>query len=119
MYQHDLETFQLVDKSRLGHLKYVAFFLVDLSSPLGDQIVSTSRVLLQQADWVADVWAGEQERAFPPQIPHKVVDMIVNQVEAAMTRDEAKTHARFMMNGYSRCSDQVEEWAYGRVPFRL
>ncbi|KAJ3373598.1 hypothetical protein GGF31_000439 [Allomyces arbusculus] len=89
MYQHQVAPFELADKTKPGHRKIVAFFLVDPSSPLGDRVVSTSRVPPQQAEWVADVWAA-QRRAFPPRAPREVVDMIVNEVGAVMTLDEAK-----------------------------
>ncbi|KAJ3368115.1 hypothetical protein GGF31_006823 [Allomyces arbusculus] len=70
-----------------------------------------------EADRVADAWASEQQRAFPRQTPCEVVNMIVNQVDAVMTRDEAMTHARFVMYGHGKYNDLLEEWAYGRVTF--
>ncbi|KNE62440.1 hypothetical protein AMAG_07658 [Allomyces macrogynus ATCC 38327] len=89
-YQHQVAPFELVDKTKPGHRKIVAFFLVDPSSALGDRVVSTSRVAPQQAEWVADVWAA-QRRAFPPKVPREVLDQIVNEVGAVMTLEEAKT----------------------------
>ncbi|KNE65817.1 hypothetical protein AMAG_09788 [Allomyces macrogynus ATCC 38327] len=116
--QHVWDDFTLVDKARAGHLKYVAFYLVDTSSAYGDLVVSTSRVPPQQADWVADVWAGPQ-RAFPPQVPREVVDMIVDKVDAVMTRDEALQLKHQLLREHERLAMLLDHKAYGGVLFRF
>ncbi|KNE65824.1 hypothetical protein AMAG_09796 [Allomyces macrogynus ATCC 38327] len=62
-YQRQLMPCELVEKSWPGHVKLLCR-------------KSTSRVALQQAEWVADAWACER-RAFSPKLPREVVDMIV------------------------------------------
>ncbi|KAG5762781.1 hypothetical protein H9Q72_009110 [Fusarium xylarioides] len=50
VYQHHVSPFELVDKSRPGHRKILALFLVDPQVP----IISTANVPPQQRDWWAE-----------------------------------------------------------------
>ncbi|KAJ3359293.1 hypothetical protein GGF32_009502 [Allomyces javanicus] len=115
---HAIDRFWLVDNSRPGYLKYVAFLLVDPSTRHGDEVISTSHVPPQQADWVTDAWAGLWP-VFPPKVPHEVVDMIVNKVGTAMTRNEAKRLAREMVDEHSEFCEDLNELSYNGVLFRM
>lgn len=98
MYQHQVQPFELVDKSKPGHRKIIVFFLVDpaLESPRP----STSNVPPQQENWMRTLlvqiaddlrtrsrgrWSGLGV------LPVEVLDMIVDQADWLMTREEAES----------------------------
>ncbi|KAI0822387.1 hypothetical protein BC628DRAFT_1417781 [Trametes gibbosa] len=61
IYQHRVAPFGLIDRTKPGHRKILAFFLVDPTIT----ILSTTRVPPQQAEWYEDAVAGaERNRGF-------------------------------------------------------
>lgn len=72
--QHQVQPFSLADKTKPGHRKILAMFLVDPDI----QVLSTSVVPPQRRDW----WADEV-RKVPPfsQLPAEVFDMHIEQVD--------------------------------------
>ncbi|KAI0366059.1 hypothetical protein BV20DRAFT_688499 [Pilatotrama ljubarskyi] len=83
IYQHRVAPFELADRSRPGHRKILAFFLVDPLTP----VHSTSTVPPQQADWYRDVVCGSS--AFR-KLPAELVEMILRYVlESTITTEEA------------------------------
>ncbi|KAF4458718.1 hypothetical protein FALBO_14541 [Fusarium albosuccineum] len=83
VYQHHVSPFELVDKTRPGHRKILAMFLVDPAVP----IISTANVPPQQQHW----WA---ENATPGarlgKLPPEVTDMVVRNMDFPITLAEAK-----------------------------
>ncbi|KNE57542.1 hypothetical protein AMAG_03242 [Allomyces macrogynus ATCC 38327] len=121
MYQHHVAPFELADKSREGHRKIVAFFLVDPSSPIGEEVVSTSRVPPQQADWIADAWAkdGQFPLAAGQQLPREMIDAVVKKIDGAMTLDEAKELRLELMDERTSAVGEIEELAYSGATYNL
>jgi hypothetical protein len=83
VYQHQVEPFELQDKTRPGHRKIVALFLVDPVIP----IISTGNVPPQQKDWWADTVMG-----FEPlrSLPNEIKEMITEEVTHPVSLEEAK-----------------------------
>ncbi|RBR06589.1 uncharacterized protein FIESC28_10984 [Fusarium coffeatum] len=83
VYQHQVQPFELQDKTRPGHRKIVALFLVDPNIP----IISTGNVAPQQKDWWTEkVMETEPLRLFP----NEIRDMITEEVTYPIGLEEAK-----------------------------
>ncbi|OJT09476.1 hypothetical protein TRAPUB_14056 [Trametes pubescens] len=84
VYQHRVAPFALADRTRPGHRKILAFFVVDPST----HIHSTSDVPPQQAEWYRDaVYGAERFR----RLPQELVDMILEYVlESTVSLEQAK-----------------------------
>ncbi|KAM0544832.1 hypothetical protein ACHAPJ_011663 [Fusarium lateritium] len=83
VYQHRVEPFELADKTRPGHRKILALFLVD---PLV-QVISTGNVPPQQQDW----WVDRISESEPlSKIPTEIRDMISEKVDFPYSLEEAK-----------------------------
>ncbi|KAF4337351.1 hypothetical protein FBEOM_8735 [Fusarium beomiforme] len=73
VYQHHVSPFELVDKSRPGHRKILALFLVDPSIP----IISTANVPPQQRHWWAEgLLKNDRFNNLPPELTRMVVDAL-------------------------------------------
>ncbi|KAH7123079.1 hypothetical protein EDB81DRAFT_665445 [Dactylonectria macrodidyma] len=88
VYQHRVSPFELVDKTRPGHRKILALFLVDPQVP----IISTANVPPQQQDWWMEK-TGEVNAlsALPSEIRQMVqknVDFPINEQVAKEIRKE-------------------------------
>jgi hypothetical protein len=71
--EHRVEPFELVDKTRPGHRKMVAIFLVDPAVT----IMSTSRVPPQQLHWADDTTlTGRVQGSLPPELGLQVFDQV-------------------------------------------
>ncbi|KAF4500879.1 hypothetical protein FAGAP_2922 [Fusarium agapanthi] len=71
VYQHHVSPFELTDKSRPGHRKILALFLVDPEIP----IISTANVPPQQRDWWAEgLLQNDRFNNLPPELTRMVVD---------------------------------------------
>ncbi|CAF3580872.1 unnamed protein product [Fusarium graminearum] len=70
VYQHHVSPFQLADKSRPGHRKILALFLVDPLIP----IISTANVPPQQRHWFEDALLQDQVGKLPPELTRMVVE---------------------------------------------
>ncbi|KAJ3065188.1 hypothetical protein HDU99_004248, partial [Rhizoclosmatium hyalinum] len=82
--QHKVEDFELVDKSRPGHRKMLAFFLIHPDH----KIVSTADVGIQQVDWIAEELF--KSCGFGKKLPLEVVRQIALFTGAVMTEKEAR-----------------------------
>ncbi|EXF82336.1 hypothetical protein CFIO01_01795, partial [Colletotrichum fioriniae PJ7] len=83
VYQHCVAPFELVDKTKAGHRKILALFLVDPRIP----IIGTANVPPQQRGW----W---RERAAPGNrlgtLPPEVTDMVFDNMDFPIGIEEAK-----------------------------
>jgi len=89
--QNKVQPFSLVDRTRPGHRKLLAMFLVDPHVP----ILSTAKVAPQRKDW----WVDEVRNINPfSELPMEVFDMIMDVVEGfPFNREEAlKMRIRLM-----------------------
>ncbi|KAH6684976.1 hypothetical protein F5X68DRAFT_21397 [Plectosphaerella plurivora] len=86
VYQHRVSPFELVDKTRPGHRKILALFLVDPAVP----IISTANVAPQQSSW----WLGEDGIAARSgemaKLPRELVEMVNESMDWPISLDEAK-----------------------------
>ncbi|EUC63141.1 filamentous muscle protein titin-animal, related protein, putative [Rhizoctonia solani AG-3 Rhs1AP] len=94
-YQHRVSPFQLTDRSKPGHRKIVALFLVDpaIRRP------STTTVPPQQAKWRASGIGANPvlKRGFDKLAP-EIIDHIDSMVEGSMTRKEAEAYRLELMD---------------------
>ncbi|KAI0360307.1 hypothetical protein OH77DRAFT_1585941 [Trametes cingulata] len=91
IYQHRVAPFELVDRSRPGHRKILAFFLSDPLTP----IHSTSTVPPQQEAWYRDAVYGSE--AFK-KLPTELVELILRYVlEGTVTMEEAMADREELM----------------------
>ncbi|ORY47232.1 hypothetical protein BCR33DRAFT_714994 [Rhizoclosmatium globosum] len=82
--QHKVEDFELEDKSRPGHRKMLAFFLIHPDH----KIFSTADVGIQQVDWLAEELY--ESCGFGKKLPLEVVRQIALFTGAVMTEKEAR-----------------------------
>ena len=97
VFQHQAQPLELVDKSRPGHRKIVALFLVDPALP--NPRPSTSDIPAQQKDWVRlllhDIALKMRKKHNAAVkglglLPVEVLDMIVDHADWLMSRKEAE-----------------------------
>lgn len=102
VYQHHVSPFELVDKTRPGHRKILALFLVDPAIP----IISTANVPPQQRHW----WS---ENAIPSdrlgKLPVEVTDMVVKNIGFPISEVEAKAIREELMAERTVMAKDVEE----------
>ena len=106
LYQHQVQPFELVDKSKPGHRKILALFLIDPGLPVPRP--STSDIPPQRQDWMrallqdvaTELGAGQDdtERKGLGKLPVELLDMIVNHAEWLMTREEAEEYRLRLMD---------------------
>ncbi|KAF5965948.1 hypothetical protein FBULB1_11955 [Fusarium bulbicola] len=83
IYQHRVEPFELAEKTRSGHRKIVALFLVDPVIP----VISTGNVPPQQKHW----WKDELKESEPlNRLPSEIRDAITQEVDYPYAIDEAR-----------------------------
>ncbi|KAG6909613.1 hypothetical protein DXG01_016395 [Tephrocybe rancida] len=83
--QHQVQPFKLVDPTKPGHRKILAFFLVDPNI----RIISTANVPCQQLEWWAD--AIQNKRSSLTELPAEIKEHIIQDVEDfPITLEEAK-----------------------------
>jgi hypothetical protein len=75
-----------VDRSKPGHRKIVALFLVDPQVP----IPSTSEVAPQQGDLVLEAMRSAPTESKLHLLPTELLDMILDNMDGVMTLDAAK-----------------------------
>ncbi|KAG9121083.1 hypothetical protein FRC07_003101 [Ceratobasidium sp. 392] len=95
VYQHKVSPFQLMDKTKPGHRKIVALFLVDpaIYRP------STTTVPPQQQEWrSAAVSSNETLKAAFDKLSPEIIDRVNLLAEGTMTREEANTYRLELMD---------------------
>ncbi|KAG8729358.1 hypothetical protein FRC12_021032 [Ceratobasidium sp. 428] len=92
IYQHKVSPFKLKDKSKPGHRKIVALFLVDpaIHRP------STTRVPPQQQEWKSAALLSN--KTLGATLAPEIIDRVNSLVEGAMTLKEAKDYRLELMN---------------------
>ena len=90
--QHRVSPFSLADRSRPGHRKILALFLVDPHR----RIISSANVPPQRKDWVSDSHGPVKRflsERLTPEVQHRVEDLL----GSFMTMDEAKKQRLALM----------------------
>jgi hypothetical protein len=105
--QHRVAPFSLADRSKPGHRKILAFFLVDPHL----SIISSANVPPQQEDW----WTERQElvsRLLGERLPPELQDMVKGEFDAyPITMEEAKGYRKELMEERStRLEEQNEKF---------
>lgn len=100
--QHRVGSFELVNKTKPGHRKIVAFFLVDPYI----RTLSTANVPPQQKDWWAEVIASDDNKV--SQLPTEVFQHVVDDVEDfPISLEDAKRIREELMSERSVYVDTV------------
>ncbi|EKD05591.1 hypothetical protein A1Q2_00081 [Trichosporon asahii var. asahii CBS 8904] len=115
-YQHRVEPFELLDKSRPGHRKILAFFLVDPATP----VVGTANVPPQQAHW------GHAGRnVLEDRLPEELVRQVMTDVDCPYDLDTAKKiRLEFMDERSAKVDEENKElsrnggWILGVGPVK-
>ncbi|PCG98106.1 Protein of unknown function DUF4246 [Penicillium occitanis (nom. inval.)] len=103
--QHRVAPFELADKTKPGHRKILALFLVDPSI----RIISTANVPPQRADWVAE---RDQLRAelLERKLPVELQQMVLKDVDdIPITMEEAKQYREELMEERRAVQDEQSE----------
>lgn len=100
VYQHHVEPFELADKTRAGHRKILAFFLVDPKT----KVASTENVPPQQAEW-----GGHGQRAVEQRLPVELVQQVMKDVECPYGLDVAKEIRLELMKERSALESTVDK----------
>ncbi|KAL1410416.1 hypothetical protein Q8F55_004427 [Vanrija albida] len=93
--QHCVEPFELADKSKPGHRKIVALFLVDPDTP----VVSTANIPPQQSHW------GTSGAALGSRMPIELQNMVDAHIECPYGWDEARKLREQLMEERSRLEE--------------
>ncbi|KAH7303788.1 hypothetical protein B0J17DRAFT_218640 [Rhizoctonia solani] len=114
-YQHCVSSFELADKSKPGHRKIVALFLVDpaISRP------STTIVPPQQKEWRASgISANPVLKAAFNKLSPEIIDHIDSMIEGTMTRAEAEAYRLELMDERKAFVTRNNK-AFFTVPFNI
>ena len=117
VYQHRVEPFELVDKSKPGKRTIVAFFLCDPTY----RVYSTSDITPQREDWLRNILSCESKTPsklldLPNEIKDKILEHLVHD-EAILDRAAAEKVREDLMAERSRyVRAQNEE--YFEAPFK-
>ncbi|KAI0116506.1 hypothetical protein GGR51DRAFT_546020 [Nemania sp. FL0031] len=100
---HQVQPFELADKSRSGHRKILAMFLVDPNF----RVLSTSVVPPQRKDW----WAREVRKVSPLSgLPAEIFDLIIESVDGfPMSWDDALAIRETLMGERSWVTEAFNE----------
>ncbi|KAG6909616.1 hypothetical protein DXG01_016398 [Tephrocybe rancida] len=86
--QHQVQPFKLLDATKPGHRKILAFFLVDPNI----RIISTANVPCQQRDWWGDAIHTDNKESSLSTLPAELKEHIIQDVEDyPIGLDEAKS----------------------------
>ncbi|KAL4882175.1 hypothetical protein BJY04DRAFT_217497 [Aspergillus karnatakaensis] len=92
--QHCVSPFELVDKTKAGHRKILAFFLIDPNR----RVISTANVPPQREDWCNE-WKSAVREALAPRLPVELQEMVQRGTEwEPMGMEEAKEWRLNLMN---------------------
>ncbi|KAH7337291.1 hypothetical protein B0J17DRAFT_769439 [Rhizoctonia solani] len=114
-YQHCVSSFELADKSKPGHRKVIALFLVDpaIRRP------STTTVPPQQKEWrTSGITANPILKAAFNKLSPEILDHIDSMVDGSMTRTEAEAYRLELMDERKAFVAKNDE-AFFMAPFNM
>ncbi|KZV97530.1 hypothetical protein EXIGLDRAFT_670061 [Exidia glandulosa HHB12029] len=109
IFQHCVAPFSLVDKTKPGHRKILALFLVDPNV----QIPSTSTVAPQQKDLLVETLESCGGHNHMAKLPTELLQLIVEKDTHTMTRAEAFAYREELMDERTRFVKQQAEEGEG------
>ncbi|KZV79899.1 hypothetical protein EXIGLDRAFT_733998 [Exidia glandulosa HHB12029] len=110
IFQHRVAPFSLVDKTKTGHRKILALFLVDPNF----RIPSTSTVAPQQKELLVEVL--ETCGGHMAKLPTELLQIIAGKITRTMTRAEAFAYREELMDERTR---SVKEQEFGQGGFSI
>jgi hypothetical protein len=117
LYQHQVQPFDLEDRTRPGHRKILVFFLVDPTQ----RVPSATEVAPQQREWVAEAMHSAGANSVFARLPVEILTMISEENDGTMTRLEAEKYREELMAERTVFVDENNEAYFGmvRTPIRL
>lgn len=118
LYQHQVQPFSLLDRSKPGYRKILALFLVDPS--LQHPRPSTTTVPPQQREWMygtLHVLAASPHSRLA-RLPVELLDAIADQTEGLMSQSEAEAVRLELMKERSKMTVVSNEEMF-EVPFNM
>lgn len=110
VFQHRVEPFRLQDRSRPGHRKILALFLVDPHQ----RIISTANVPPQRNDW----WAEEIAKGRVGELPAELTEMITMNVDDwPMGMEEAKDLREELMSERTATEAKFDDHVFEKLNF--
>lgn len=94
IYQHKVSPFELVDKTKPGHRKIVALFLLDPEHPR----FSTTDIPPQQAEWYEVAMQQAPETSLFRKLPAEIMKETTRQLPYLMTLEEAEKYRLELMD---------------------
>ncbi|ANZ75079.1 BA75_02687T0 [Komagataella pastoris] len=110
VYQHHVEPFELVDKTKPGHRKILCFFLVD---PNNKHTFATDKVPPQQQNLLGDKITSFLGKETSSKLPTEILDLIANKVQYTISLDEAKKVREKLME--ERTPEEEDEYGGSNV----
>lgn len=98
IYQHQVQPFELVDKSKPGYRKILVFFLVDPAV----EILSTALVPPQQTEWYRHLIYSARRGTYLELVPDEILAHILKYVDGPMSQAEMTHHMRQLMEERSK-----------------
>ncbi|KAM0545172.1 hypothetical protein ACHAPJ_011439 [Fusarium lateritium] len=102
VYQHHVSPFELADKTRPGHRKILALFLVDPLIP----VISTANVPPQQRDWWSETLAST-DRLPLNRLPPELTSMVMQNLDFPISLEDAKEIRKGLMGERSTFQDDL------------
>lgn len=101
--QHQVQPFELADKSRPGHRKILAMFLVDPHRP----ILSSAIVPPQRKDWWSELVRDEESL---PGLPNELFDMTMKMIDFPFSWEQAVEYRTELMEERSQAQTKFSEY---------
>jgi hypothetical protein len=110
-YQHQVQPFELVDKTRPGYRKILVFFLVDPAI----EILSTARVPPQHTEWYRYLLYTIRRGTYLEMLPDEILAHVLKYVDGPMSREEMAHHMRELMQERSTFVKRNSEVVFERT----
>lgn len=105
IYQHKVSPFELADKTKPGHRKIVALFLLDPEHPR----FSTTDIPPQQAEWFEVAMQQAPQNSLFRKLPAEIMKETTRQLPNLMTLEEAKQYRLTLMDERTAFVDTQDE----------
>ncbi|KAK4141504.1 uncharacterized protein C8A04DRAFT_13998 [Dichotomopilus funicola] len=103
--QHQVQPFELQDKTRAGHRKILAMFLVHPHRP----VLSSAHVPPQRRDW----WEAEVRRSGAlSNLPNELIDMTMKRVDFPLSWEQAVETREKLMEERGMLNERVENYMH-------
>lgn len=111
LYQHRQSSLRLLDPTKEGHQRVVAFYLVD---PDVSPVISTARVPPQQKAWIKTA----AEESMDTRLPVEIIERIIDEVDGKMSEAEADLYRERMLEERDRFRTMNDQYHFC-VPFDI